>query len=186
MEGERLDVAGGLPPEIRDAGQTGTAGEGEPADAADTRSGERDPGAAGSGISGSARPESHASGPVAGAVVAERTVVGRSGADGSRLTDSPVSAIAPIADSADGPTPDAWVALLESEVARRLSAQLPGEPGESHSELMEQLSRAFETAVIGTALKHTRGRRIDAALKLGIGRNTITRKIQDLHLEDDG
>ena len=31
---------------------------------------------------------------------------------------------------------------------------------------------------------NTRGRRIEAAQKLGIGRNTITRKIQELGLED--
>jgi two-component system nitrogen regulation response regulator GlnG len=49
---------------------------------------------------------------------------------------------------------------------------------------MDQLSRQFEVAVIGTALRHTHGRRIEAAAKLGIGRNTITRKIQDLGLED--
>jgi len=53
------------------------------------------------------------------------------------------------------------------------------------SDVMDQLTRVFESAVIRTALRHTRGRRIDAALRLGIGRNTITRKIQDLHLEDD-
>jgi two-component system nitrogen regulation response regulator GlnG len=35
-----------------------------------------------------------------------------------------------------------------------------------------------------TALEATRGRRIEAAQKLGIGRNTITRKIQDLGLDD--
>lgn len=50
---------------------------------------------------------------------------------------------------------------------------------------MDRLSREFEGVVIRTALRHTRGRRIDAALRLGIGRNTITRKIQDLKLEDD-
>jgi urease accessory protein len=33
------------------------------------------------------------------------------------------------------------------------------------------------------ALAATRGRRIEAAHKLGIGRNTITRKIQELGLE---
>ena len=32
--------------------------------------------------------------------------------------------------------------------------------------------------------KHTHGRRIDAATRLGVGRNTITRKIQELQLED--
>jgi two-component system nitrogen regulation response regulator GlnG len=49
---------------------------------------------------------------------------------------------------------------------------------------MESLTREFEAAVIRTALKHTHGRRIDAATRLGVGRNTITRKIQDLRLED--
>jgi two-component system nitrogen regulation response regulator GlnG len=39
--------------------------------------------------------------------------------------------------------------------------------------------------MITAALDVTRGRRIEAAQRLGIGRNTITRKIQDLHLEDD-
>ena len=48
---------------------------------------------------------------------------------------------------------------------------------------MDELTQAFETAVIKTTLKVTRGRRIDAAVRLGIGRNTITRKIQDLKLE---
>jgi two-component system nitrogen regulation response regulator GlnG len=33
-------------------------------------------------------------------------------------------------------------------------------------------------------LRHTHGRRIDAATRLGVGRNTITRKIQELQLED--
>ncbi len=53
------------------------------------------------------------------------------------------------------------------------------------SDVMDQLARVFESTVIRTALRHTRGRRIDAAVRLGIGRNTITRKIQELRLEDD-
>ena len=69
-----------------------------------------------------------------------------------------------------------WVVQLTAEVERRLQAGVP--------DLMETLTRDFEAAVIRTALKHTHGRRIDAATRLGVGRNTITRKIQDLHLED--
>ena len=38
--------------------------------------------------------------------------------------------------------------------------------------------------MIVTALSTTRGRRIEAAQRLGIGRNTITRKIQELGLDD--
>jgi len=78
-----------------------------------------------------------------------------------------------------------WSALLEREVSALLSAQPVEERGNGESQLMDRLSREFESVVIRTALRHTRGRRIDAALRLGIGRNTITRKIQDLKLEDD-
>ena len=48
----------------------------------------------------------------------------------------------------------------------------------------DALTRKFEAQLIRTALEATRGRRIEAAHKLGIGRNTITRKIQELGLED--
>jgi two-component system nitrogen regulation response regulator GlnG len=80
---------------------------------------------------------------------------------------------------------DSWSGLLEREVARQLAAQAQAERGDGSSQLMDRLSREFESAVIRTALRLTRGRRIDAALRLGIGRNTITRKIQELRLDDD-
>ena len=51
-------------------------------------------------------------------------------------------------------------------------------------EVWDTLTRQFEARLIVTALGTTRGRRIEAAQKLGIGRNTITRKIQDLGLDD--
>ena len=50
--------------------------------------------------------------------------------------------------------------------------------------MWDALTRRFESRLIRTALEMTRGRRIEAAQKLGIGRNTITRKIQELGLED--
>ena len=43
--------------------------------------------------------------------------------------------------------------------------------------------RIFESTLIKTALKHTHGRKNDAAVRLGIGRNTITRKIQELGID---
>ncbi|HJY07988.1 MAG TPA: helix-turn-helix domain-containing protein, partial [Bryobacteraceae bacterium] len=52
--------------------------------------------------------------------------------------------------------------------------------------LMERLTRDFERLLIATALGHTAGRRIEAATLLGIGRNTITRKIQELGIENRG
>jgi len=83
----------------------------------------------------------------------------------------------------DGAQP--WSQLLEREVAAQLAAQGGAATGQAHGELMQRLTREFEATVIRAALRHTRGRRIDAALRLGIGRNTITRKIQELRLEDD-
>jgi two-component system nitrogen regulation response regulator GlnG len=50
-------------------------------------------------------------------------------------------------------------------------------------DVWDVLTRRFESKLILTALHNTRGRRIEAAQKLGIGRNTITRKIQELGLE---
>ncbi len=46
--------------------------------------------------------------------------------------------------------------------------------------MLDQLSRQFERSLISRALARTGGRRIEAANLLGMGRNTITRKIQEL------
>ena len=69
-----------------------------------------------------------------------------------------------------------WLADLRRDARRRLEANEP--------EVWESLSRQFEATMIQTALDLTRGRRIEAAQRLGIGRNTITRKIQELGLPD--
>ncbi|HWP17848.1 MAG TPA: nitrogen regulation protein NR(I) [Burkholderiaceae bacterium] len=74
------------------------------------------------------------------------------------------------------PLPAAWLDDLEREARQRL---LAGEP-----QVWDALTRRFEAQLIRTALDITRGRRIEAAQKLGIGRNTITRKIQELGLDD--
>ena len=52
-------------------------------------------------------------------------------------------------------------------------------------EIFGGLNRSFEAALITKALEHTGGRRIEAATLLGIGRNTLTRKIQELGLGTD-
>jgi two-component system, NtrC family, nitrogen regulation response regulator GlnG len=52
-----------------------------------------------------------------------------------------------------------------------------------HGDVWDVLTQRFERQLIAAALSTTRGRRIEAAVKLGIGRNTITRKIQELGLE---
>lgn len=49
--------------------------------------------------------------------------------------------------------------------------------------ILDSLNQQFERTLITQALKHTDGRRIEAATLLGIGRNTMTRKIQELGLD---
>jgi two-component system, NtrC family, nitrogen regulation response regulator GlnG len=68
-----------------------------------------------------------------------------------------------------------WRRMLEREVASRLAR---GESG-----ISDALTRDFETALIVKALQHTGGRRIEAAGLLGIGRNTLTRKVQELKID---
>jgi len=81
------------------------------------------------------------------------------------------------AGGASGPagSPDAWLSLLEVQAASMLSG--------GQQEVMAVLGRQFESALIRTALKHTHGRKNDAAVRLGIGRNTITRKIAELGID---
>ena len=73
------------------------------------------------------------------------------------------------------PGQDAWLAGLERQ-ARELLDQ-------GHPQVWDTLTRQFEARLILAALSLTKGRRIEAAHKLGIGRNTITRKIQELGLD---
>ena len=69
-----------------------------------------------------------------------------------------------------------WSAILRRDVEKALMR------GEAN--LMDALSRQFERVLISQALTHTGGRRIEAAALLGIGRNTITRKIADLAIDE--
>ena len=79
--------------------------------------------------------------------------------------------------SGSTPAGGSWEELLKGEVKEMLKNQSP--------DLMKQLADTFESIVIGTALEYTHGRRVDAATRLGIGRNTITRKIDELKLESE-
>jgi len=72
--------------------------------------------------------------------------------------------------------PADWQAVLANE-ADRLLVSCPGE-------VFDQLTKRFEAVLIRRALNNTGGRRIEAAQQLGIGRNTITRKIQELGLDE--
>ena len=68
-----------------------------------------------------------------------------------------------------------WESALEREAGQLLAS--------GRSDVWDLLTRRFESRLITTALQATQGRRMEAAQRLGIGRNTITRKIQELGLD---
>jgi len=68
-----------------------------------------------------------------------------------------------------------WLAALDRELAQALSR---GERA-----VGDRLEQEFEKALIRRALAHTAGHRMEAAQWLGWGRNTLTRKIQELGME---
>ncbi len=96
-----------------------------------------------------------------------------------------VAAVAPVqatqpapvaAVDANAPAPG-W----EADLAREADALLQS----GSTEVWDVLSRRFESQLIKSALAATHGKRMEAAQRLGIGRNTITRKIQELGLSAD-
>ncbi len=91
--------------------------------------------------------------------------------------DQPIrlNELAPLANGVSVRTEEAWEHGLEVEAQELLAS--------GRHDVWDELTRRFESKLILTALASTRGRRIEAAQKLGIGRNTITRKIQELGLE---
>jgi two-component system nitrogen regulation response regulator GlnG len=78
----------------------------------------------------------------------------------------------PLVDGADA---TAWEQALEREAQGLLAA--------GQNDIWDVLAHRFESRLIRTALAATHGRRMEAAQRLGIGRNTITRKIQELGLD---
>lgn len=85
------------------------------------------------------------------------------------------SDLVPVPDAVTVASVPGWETGLQVEAFALLE--------EGRTDVWDVLTRRFETKLIQTALVNTRGRRIEAAHKLGIGRNTITRKIQELNLE---
>ncbi len=99
-------------------------------------------------------------------------------ASATSVTDaSPVQTPAPAAAGPAVPpvSDEGWELGLEAHANALLAA--------GRTDVWDELTRRFESRLILAALVATRGRRIEAAQKLGIGRNTITRKIQELGLE---
>ena len=68
-----------------------------------------------------------------------------------------------------------WETLLRTWLQERLAR--------GDSNILKEAMPAFETTLIRTTLEHTGGRKRDAALLLGWGRNTLTRKLAELGLK---
>ena len=74
-----------------------------------------------------------------------------------------------------------WESSLEKWAEHAL---MHYQPGVSHALLVDAVPR-FERVMIAAALKHTGGRKRDAAELLGWGRNTLTRKLKELEFTRD-
>jgi two-component system nitrogen regulation response regulator GlnG len=74
---------------------------------------------------------------------------------------------------------DSWEKVFTTWAIRKLAQQKPDDPG-----LLDDALPKFEKILIQAALKQTGGRKRDASILLGWGRNTLTRKINELGLED--
>jgi two-component system nitrogen regulation response regulator GlnG len=118
--------------------------------------------------------------PPAKVAVVEEHVVG----EGAPIqAPSPVAVLSAMPESSGAPAApmplvgslQGWELDLETEAVALLGA--------GQIDVWDALTRRFESRLILAALANTKGRRIEAAQKLGIGRNTITRKIQELGLE---
>ena len=89
--------------------------------------------------------------------------------------EAPLAALTTMTSAYPQISADGWELGLEAAAVALLATD--------RQDVWEELTRRFESRLISAALAATRGRRIEAAQKLGIGRNTITRKIQELGLE---
>jgi two-component system, NtrC family, nitrogen regulation response regulator GlnG len=70
-----------------------------------------------------------------------------------------------------------WLQGLAAEAGARLAR--------GEAAILDELTQAYEKTLIEVALRHTGGRRIEAAHLLGWGRNTLTRKIHELGMDAD-
>jgi two-component system, NtrC family, nitrogen regulation response regulator GlnG len=91
------------------------------------------------------------------------------------LASQAAAVLAPLAPSMPITPDEGWELGLHADAVTLLAS--------GREDVWDVLTRRFESRLILAALAATRGRRIEAAQKLGIGRNTITRKIQELGLE---
>ena len=116
-------------------------------------------------------------GPLASATAAEPLASTAFSASSDAVHHAPAAAEVHGSSSNATDAPASWQQGLEADAAQLLAS--------GRSDVWDHLMNQVETRLITAALAATRGRRIEAAQKLGIGRNTITRKIQELGIDAD-
>ena len=112
------------------------------------------------------------SGPMAQHVLEDVTTSAQAHEDEMQLASSK-SITSPVVLNLPGAD---WEQGFEAEAMSLLVA--------GRTDVWDAMVNRVEARLIQTALASTRGRRIEAAQKLGIGRNTITRKIQELGIQE--
>jgi len=80
-----------------------------------------------------------------------------------------------VSDSLTGNNGQTWQQLLALDANVRLSRSEP--------DVWTTLTHQFERALLQSSLDVCRGRRVEAATRLGMGRNTITRKLRELGMD---
>ena len=100
-------------------------------------------------------------------------------APGQRIeaVDLPPEVREPVLPPGTRPGEAGWQHGLDRELAAALAR--------GEKSVGDRLEREFEMTLIRRALMHTGGHRMDAAQWLGWGRNTLTRKIQELGMEEE-
>lgn len=88
-----------------------------------------------------------------------------------RAADLPQSSV----DQPSSEHAQTWQQLLAKDANMRLSRSDP--------EVWSALTRQFERTILQSSLEVCRGRRVEAAARLGMGRNTITRKLRELGMD---
>lgn len=113
------------------------------------------------------------------AALAQTIAAGSYKEDMSPLAQTPAREPSPVLPAAihEPAGQSLWTSLLADDVKARLARNEPA--------VMATLTREFERTLLDTALQYSRGRRAEAAQRLGIGRNTLTRKYNELGLIDD-
>ena len=92
------------------------------------------------------------------------------------IEDLPPELTQPNPESCTGADPANWEATVSNWIKQQLSS--------GKIDIAKHAIPIMETLLIEAALQHTHGRKHEAAILLGYGRNTLTRKLKDLNIKE--